>query len=183
MRGKLYQPMCSGCPHDLHYTDFVPQKQCGVMMHCGEHFCTGGKRARRFRKSDPKFHVPQWCPKRKNPCGLRVYALKSADDWFLHSMLDEDIGSVFSPSANRYALRLEGTIELSPYEFWQRCGQEPASDLLPVSMQCYEVLEIDDGLKPAYFYWRNGTFVLAPTFDGAAAQKNVMEKNSVPSCE
>ena len=43
------------------------------MMHMGERFCTGGKRARKFKRSDPKIYVPDWCPTRKKPCELRVY--------------------------------------------------------------------------------------------------------------
>lgn len=175
MREKLYQPTCSGCSNSLSYLDFIPQKKFGVMMHCGEHFCIGGKRARRFKKSDPKTRVPDWCPNRKDPCELRVYALKSADDWFLHSMLDEGMGKISLPSASRYAVRFEGSTEMSPREFWQRCEQESAADLLPVSVQLYEVLEIDDGLKPVCFYWSNGTFSLVPLFDGAMARRNVYQ--------
>lgn len=75
MRGKVYQPMCSGCPHDLYYSGSIPQKQFGVMMHCGEHFCTGGKRARRFKRSDPKIRVHRlrgvafyWGVREQVPC-------------------------------------------------------------------------------------------------------------------
>lgn len=183
MREKLYLPMCTGCPHDLHYLDFVPRKQYGVMMRCGEHYCTGGKRARSFKKRDPKSRVPDWCPKRKHPCELRVYALKSTEDWFFHSMLEQDIGKGFGPSAHRYALRFEGTIQLTPQEFWKRCDQEPAAGLLPIPIQLYEVLELDDGLKPAFFYKDRTGFRLVSDFDAERARKNVMEESCDPSCE
>lgn len=176
MQEKLYQPTCVGCPHNLHYLDFVPKKQCGVMMHCGEHFCTGGKRARRFKKSEPKLRVPDWCPRRKNPCELRVYALKNADEWRLHSLLDEGIGEGFSPSASRYALRFEGTTELSPYEFWKQCELEPAAALLPIQVELYEVLEIDDGLKSVFFYQDRTGLRLQRFFDTEQAQKNVYQE-------
>ena len=81
MKYTLRCPSCTGCPHDLYFGEAIPKKQFSVMMHCGEHFCTGGKKARRFKRSDPKIAVPQWCPKRKSPCELRVYALKSIQDW------------------------------------------------------------------------------------------------------
>lgn len=115
MREKVYQPMCIGCPHDLYYSGYIPQKQFGVMMHSGERYCTGRKRARRFKRGDPKIHVPKWCPKRKNPCEVRIYGLKSANDQLLHSALSDE--STIFPSAYRYAVRMSGTIELSPYEF------------------------------------------------------------------
>ena len=80
MKYTLRRPSCVGCPHNLHFGDFVLKKQYSVIMHCGEHFCTGGKRARLFKRSDPKVAVPQWCPKRKSLCEVRIYALKSDRD-------------------------------------------------------------------------------------------------------
>ena len=43
----------------------LPIKKKGVTMHLGECFCVAGKRARKFKRSDPKIYVPDWCPKRK----------------------------------------------------------------------------------------------------------------------
>lgn len=183
MGEKLYQPLCSSCPHNLSYLDSIPQKKFGVMMHCGERFCTGGKRARRFKRNDSKIHVPQWCPKRKNPCELRIYALKSRTDWWTHDYLYRDAGKDFSVSAHRYALRYEGTIDLSPYEFWKRIDEEPYAGLLPASVELYEVLEFDDGLKPVFFYKDIGDFRLMHSFNTGRARKNVMEESSDPSCQ
>ena len=180
MRERLIKPSCIGCPHNHYHSDMVPQKKFGVMMHCGEHFCTGGKRARRFKRGDPKIHVPKWCPKRKNPCELRIYALKSKQDWWTHCSLNCDAGKHFSVSAHRYALRYEGTIELSPYEFWKEREQSPYDDLLPVAVELYEVLEIDDGLKPVFFYRDMTDFRLEPLFDAGRARKNIMEKDDGP---
>lgn len=171
MRGKVYQPMCSGCPHDLYYSGSIPQKQFGVMMHCGEHFCTGGKRARRFKKSDPKIHVPAWCPKRKTPCEVRIYGPKSVQDWLLQCAFHDD--GISDPSAHRYAMRTQGTTELSSYEFWKRCEEEPVAEWFPFKLKQFEVLEIDDGLNPTYFYYVDGDFVSVCLFDGETARKNV----------
>ena len=63
----LRRPTCSGCPHDLYYSGAIPQRAMGVTMHPGERFCTGGKRARRFKRSDPKIYVPNWCPRNLSP--------------------------------------------------------------------------------------------------------------------
>ena len=62
---QLRKETCIGCECELQYTKSIPTKQMGVMMHMGERFCTGGKRARKFKRSDPKIYVPDWCPKRK----------------------------------------------------------------------------------------------------------------------
>lgn len=183
MLETLYQPTCTGCSHNVYYSDAIPKRTCGVMMHCGEHYCTGGKRARRFKRGDLKSRVPAWCPKRKTPCEFRVYALKSLDDWCLHDLLSEGLGEILSPTASRYALRLEGTIELTPQEFWTRCDQEPAAGLLSAAIQLYEVLEIDDGLEPVFFYKDKADLHLVRDFDTGRARENTMESYSGPSCE
>lgn len=183
MREKLYQPMCVSCPHNLSYRDAVPQKKFGVMMHCGEQFCTGGKRARRFKKRDPQSRAPEWCPKRKNPCELRIYTLKDEDERVLHSMLSQDMGHAISPAAHRYALRFEGTIPLTPHEFWRRCGREPMDKLLPAVMELYEVLEIDDGLKPVFFYKDWSDLRLEHSFDAGQARNNVLADKKLPMSE
>ena len=64
---QLRKETCIGCECDLRYMENIPTKQMGIMMHLGERFCTGGKRTRKFRRSDPKIYVPDWCPKRKKP--------------------------------------------------------------------------------------------------------------------
>ena len=64
---QLRKAICAECEKHLQYMESHPIKQMGVTMHTGEHFCTGGKRARRFMRGDPKVYVPDWCPKRKTP--------------------------------------------------------------------------------------------------------------------
>ena len=116
MKYTLRQPTCAGCPHNLQYGDTIPMKQFGVMMHFGEHFCTGDKRARRFKRSDPKSKVPVWCPKRKTPCELRVYALKSSQDWYMHHLLSNDSNDPVHIPEYRYALVASSEIALRPQE-------------------------------------------------------------------
>ena len=171
MKERIYQPTCSGCQHDLYFSGSIPKRQFGVMMHSGEHYCTGEKRARRFKRGDPKTRVPDWCPRRKVPCELRIYGPKSARDWLLHCALNEDFNVL--PSAHRDAVRIKGTTALTPYEFWRRCNEEPSASWFPFKMKQYEVLEIDDGLNPVYFYYLDGDFVSTCHFDGADAQKNI----------
>lgn len=169
------KPVCSGCPHELCYDGPIPKRQFGVMMHMGERFCTGGKRARRFKASDPKIYVPSWCPKRKSPCEVRVYTLKSAFDRFLHCQLAHDLGQAFSPGGSRYALRAETHTLLTPREFGAQCSVEPCENLLDIPVRTYEVVEIDDGLKPVFFYRNDWSYSLVILFDAETAKKNKLE--------
>ena len=69
----LRKPTCADCPHNLQYMERLPIKKKSVTMHLGERFCVAGKRARKFKRSDPKTYVPSWCPRLKAPCELRIY--------------------------------------------------------------------------------------------------------------
>lgn len=86
------------------------------------------------------------------------------------------MGHAASPAGHRYALRFEGTTQLSPCEFWGRCELEPAADLLSLQIELYEVLEIDDGLEPVYFYRTESGLVLERSFDRARAQSPAVWK-------
>ena len=176
MKYALRRPSCAGCPHNLHFGDHVPKKQYGVMMHCGEHFCTGGKRARRFKRSDPKAAVPQWCPKRKSPCEVRIYALKSSQDRQMFFFLSSDLNDPIHISEYRYALASSTEIELTPQEFWSRCQNGPYTDLLGADIPYYSVIEIDDGLAPAFFYRTADGLKIVPLFNAERALANRMEE-------
>lgn len=172
MKLTVRKPTCVGCPHDLHFLESIPKRQYGVMMHIGEHYCTGGKRARRFKRSDPKVNVPEWCPRRKTPCELRLYGFKDENTETLHHLLCAGMESISTPPGYRYALKHEARTELNPSEFWSRCDMEPYSELLGFEVGLYEVLEIDDGLKPVFFYKTDKGFVVEISFDAETARKN-----------
>ncbi len=169
------KPTCTGCPHNFTYSDFVPMRKMGVMMHLNERFCTGGKKARRFKRNDPKIHTPVWCPKRKDPCELRVYSFKSSDDWMMHTMLSSSIGQELPPEGYRYALTQELHTKLTPRDFWERCKLETSAELLSVEVELHDVVEIDDGLKPVFFYKTEMGYTMPCRFDAEAAKKNHKE--------
>nr|WP_325212955.1 hypothetical protein [uncultured Oscillibacter sp.] len=151
----------------------------GVMMHMNERFCLGGKKARRFKKSDPQKYVPGWCPRRKNPCEWRLYGFKSHCEELLHFRLCQDIGETLLPTEHRYALLCEGRTDLSPREFWTRCETtlDPTEGILENPVEMYQVLEIDDGLKPAFFYKTERGFQFVSTFRAEIARKNKLEED------
>lgn len=126
----LRKPTCSDCPHNLQYMESLPIKKKGVTMHLGERFCVAGKRARKFKRSDPKTYVPSWCPRLKAPCELRIYGFKNQREWRMHRSMCAYLGEDISPSAFRYAVRYEGHTDLAPYEFFECCNEKSVNEIL-----------------------------------------------------
>ncbi len=169
------RPTCIGCPHKVTHESPVPVKKVGVMMHMGEKFCIGGKRARRFKRSDPKLYVPDWCPRRKNPCELRVYTYKSSDDRLMHAMLSSSLHRELLPEGYCYALKQKLHTELTPREFWEQCCCESDPEPLSADVGLHDVVEIDDGLKPVFFYKSEQGYQVVPYFNAETARKNKRE--------
>lgn len=172
----LRKPNCSDCPHNLQYMESLPIKKKGVTMHLGERFCVAGKRARKFKRSDPKTYVPSWCPKLKAPCELRIYGFKNQREWRMHRSMCAYLGEDTSPSAFRYAVRYEGHTDLAPYEFFECCNEKSDDEILGAAVQHYDVVEIDDGIKPAFFYKTEHGYELLFSFDAKTAKKNIREE-------
>lgn len=169
---ELRKPTCAGCESYLHYMDTIPMKKRGVMMHLGDRFCMGGKKVRRFGRGD---HVPDWCPKRKTPCEVRIYGFKSVEAWVLHEELCRRMDMEIAPSAFQYALEHELHTDLTPQKFAKQCNYEPDAETLGVAVHRHYVVEIDDGLKPAFFYKTEKGYELLPLFDAETARKNIKE--------
>ena len=148
----LRKVTCSECKSHLHYMENMSVKKNGVTMHFGDRFCMGGKKPRKFGRGDPKIYVPTWCPKRKVPSELRIYGFKSVEQWMLHHDMCEQLGTDISPSAFRYAVVYELHTPLTPREFAKRCNEEPDAETLGVAVHRHYVVEIDDGIKPEFFY-------------------------------
>lgn len=173
---ELRKLTCAECTSHLHYMEHLPIKQNGVTMHFGDRFCLGGKKPRRFGRNDPKIYVPAWCPKRKVPSELRIYRFKNTEEWMMHHDMCEHMGKDISPSAFRYALAYELLTPLTPREFAKRCNEEPDAETLGVAVHRYYVVEIDDGIKPAFFYKTEHGYELLGLFDAETARKNVREE-------
>ena len=172
----LRKETCYECEKHLRYMESSPAKQMGVIMHMGERFCTGGKRARKFKRNDPKIYVPSWCPRLKAPCELRIYGFKNQREWRMHRSMRAYLGEDTSPSAFRYAVRYEGHTDLAPYEFFECCNEKSDDEILGAAVQHYDVVEIDDGIKPAFFYKTEHGYELLFSFDAKIAKKNIREE-------
>jgi hypothetical protein len=52
---------------------------------------------------------------------------------------------------------------------------EPSQELLHVPVNQYDVVEIDDGIQPVFFFKTGHGYKLAPFFNATAARKNHKE--------
>lgn len=136
------------------------------------------RKPKRFRKSDPKYKPPKWCPRRISPPVCRVYGFTSEEseymDWLFNRKSDDGKnGAHISASASRYQVRLEVELGLTAKQFYDAIQMEYVSAVIPDSdLSGGEVIEIDDGLKPYYFYCLDQFVVVPlPFFDRAKTQK------------
>ena len=164
----IQKPRCSTCTHRFTYLESISRREGGVNLQFGREYCKGGKKYRAFKKTDPKTYPPDWCPKRKSPCEFRIYTFKDTDAWYLHYMVNKDA----IPSGYQCAVRLSGTVELSPASFYSMLENKTASELLGVEVKSGEIVEIDDGLKPCCFYMKFGDSKYLPQWDVARAREN-----------
>ncbi len=164
------EPGCGSCPH-LQYVG-------GNVLNT--RYCNGfpkKKKSRRFRSSDPKIKAPKWCPRRLPSPVCRVYGFANerskAMDFLTSRHFDRKHDQYIYPSPYHYKLRLETPLGINARTFFERASHSDLDDfLMEADVSLGEVVEIDDGLHPYYFYYLSwGCFVLAPSFDPSKIQK------------
>jgi len=156
---NIKRPRCCECERLFFYSEKRPKKHHGITMYQGERFCLGGTKARRFKKSDAKIYVPVWCPKKVFPHVLRIYTIKSLlREIIFTSLLQENKN--FVPSEMDYKLRVTGSTELDAKEYYTAGIYK--NSIKPLS---YEVVEIDDGIKPVFFFWNGNKLRYLPFFN------------------
>lgn len=150
-----------GCYSCQHY-----QEVGGMTRYCG-----GFKRrkAKRFRNSDPKFKAPKWCPRRISPPICRVYGFKDECSEYMELFWRQeyDVGrsKTIFPSDSHYKVRTELPLGKTAKQFYDSIQMEPLSDVLSEEVHSGEIIEIDDGLQPYYFYVLSyGTVIPLPYF-------------------
>lgn len=151
-------PGCSSCQH----YDVVG----GITR-----YCSGFKRRKpkRFKSSDPKLKAPRWCPRRLTPPTCRIYGFKDECSEYMemHWRLEYEAGrsKVLSPSSGHYKFRAELSLGKTAKQFYDATQEEPLCDILPESVSSGEIIEVDDGLQPYYFYVLDyGTIIPLPYF-------------------
>lgn len=172
---KIYKPTCQGRPCYLQCEGNVPRKVKGKTLLPGKRYCAGDKRIKAFRAGDPKVYVPSWCPLRKTPHVLRIYCFKSSFAMAVHDMFRRK-GSCCYPSDTDYAMRYEGTTNLTAAQFQRELRERSVHEILGITVHMDEVVEIDDGLTPYCFYFsekRHMPYVVY--FRGERARENELE--------
>lgn len=95
-------------------------------------------------------------------------------DWLLHRKpnIGEGNPCIFV-SEHRYRLRLEVELGMTAKQFYDAVQVEHVSTVIPgAALRGGEVIEIDDGLKPYYFYCLDRfAAVPLPLFDRTKTQK------------
>ncbi len=157
-------------------------------------YCSGfpkKRKAKRFRKSDPRYKPPKWCPRRISPPVCRVYGFVNEDaaitDWLFNreaavAESGNEQGAYRSVSAHRYKFRLELTLGLTAKQFYEAMqfgAHTCVTSEIRNQVEHGEVIEIDDGLKPYYFYYASFRVIPLLYFD----RSRVQPSEPVPSME
>ena len=171
---RVLLPSCSDCSDFLRCEKYGMEAG-GVRLEPGFCYCLSGKRPRRFSSKALRIRVPEWCPKRKSPCELRIYYFKSERDRQMHTFLQSGADHDVTPEERRYAVAFEGHTDLTPRNFWLACNKSPVEELIGWEIRWYSIVEIDDGLRPYCFYRAVNRFIPLPYFKTEAARKNTME--------
>ena len=141
-------PGCRECPH---------HQRVGNIL-CETRDCNGFKRRKpkRFRRSDPVSKAPKWCPRRIAPPACRVHGFKDERSAYMDLLerAEYRAGRVetVSPSPFHYVPRTEIPLKMTARQFFDAAQEGPLSGVLPEEVGDGEIIEIDDGLQPYYFY-------------------------------
>ena len=141
-------PGCGQCPHDRKVGGGVSETR----------YCAGFKRRKpkRFGKSDPVSKAPKWCPKRISPPVCRIHGFKDERSAFMDSLWRAEYRTgqmkAVSPAAFHYVFRTEIRLGMTARQFFEESQENPLSDILLEEVCDGEIIEIDDGLRPYYFY-------------------------------
>lgn len=171
---KVHKPRCAGRECFQQFSGLVPKKIKGVFLKPRCRYCTGGKRTRQFKERDPKVYVPSWCPLLKTPAIMRIYCYKSRQTEFFRYLMERD-NVPYTPGYYEYAMRYEGPTQLTAWELddWECTGD--LSRFIGSPIHAKEIVEIDDGLAPYYFYVKNAYEICCIPFNGEKARQNKLE--------
>ena len=147
---KVRKFKCYYCSDCKLYAGSETKTIHGRRMKPNTKYCTGGKKIIIFRSDDPKVNVPKWCPKLRVPPTLRIYHFRSPEIEAGESMLAAN-GISFFPYPSRYAVRYEGESPYTAMEFAKQIKNHSLAELLSMQLLPYEILEIDDGIRPYCF--------------------------------
>ncbi|MDE6281421.1 MAG: hypothetical protein K2M15_06485 [Oscillospiraceae bacterium] len=141
-------PGCGQCPH---------HQRMGSTL-CETRYCAGFKRRKpkRFRKSDPASKAPKWCPRRITPPVCRVHGFKDEQSAYMDLLQRAEYHAgqleTVAPLSSHYVPRTEIPLRMTAKQFFDATQEEPLFRIMPNEVYDGEIIEIDDGLQPYYFY-------------------------------
>ena len=165
------EPGCIGCDAHLHF---------GLSRYCAGF--KNKKRRKAFRKSDPAYKAPKWCPTRESPCEYRIYSYAGAQAAALARALsvDEMRGELAFPMAYRYRLRAEGKTGLTPALFFENANSSEEDSLFEgETIGQGDVVEIYTGLAQFFFYCAASHDFRPAFFDAKRVQKTAADSKEV----
>ena len=148
--GKKYTFPVPGCEQCQYH-----QRAGGIS---GDRYCTGFKRKKpkRFRRSDPVSKAPKWCPKCIDPPICRIHGFKDERSAYMDFLwrMEYRAGQLktISPASFHYKLRTELQLGMTAKQFFGASQENPLHDVLLEDVDAGEIIEINDGLQPYYFY-------------------------------
>lgn len=167
-------PLCPSCPYHQY-----------VGIGVGEtRYCKGfpkKRKPKRFSRSDPRYKPPKWCPRRLSPMVCRIYGFADEESEIMNWLLNREAAvaegsserDAYSVSEHHYKLRLEFPLGLTAKQFYDAMQSEPTNSVISeisTRAEYGEVIEIDDGLKPYYFYYTTFEVIPLPYFNRLLVQ-------------
>ena len=158
-RYSFPEPACMECRHHQYLGNGLSRSR----------YCGGfpkRKSPKRFRSSDPQRKAPKWCPRRLSPPVCRVYGFANersqAMDILSRNRFNPKKERYISVASSHYKLLLEKPLGMKAKAFYEAAETG---------------VEIDDGLKPYYFYFLSWSRVVPVySFDLARVQKPAFEQ-------
>lgn len=165
---RFFEPSCTECPSYSAWGDFP----------CETRYCMAkGRKGKRFKAHDPKFRAPKWCPKRLPSRVCRVYRLKDEEvslEWARRAVFNPNELTYYPAAGYRYdpEPKLEKNIGYTVRQFYERVNEDgPEYILDELGLEFGDLFELDDGLRPYYFYYFGPGVVLPATVSGIPKQE------------
>lgn len=168
-------PTCPGCQYHQSVGDGLVQTR----------YCNGfdkKRKSKRFKRSDPKYKPPKWCPRLISPTVCRIYGFVNSEaaitDWLLNreataAKSGNEQEAYRSVSEYRYKLRCELSLGLTAKQFYAAMLSDVSTCVtskIRNQVEYGEIIEIDDGLKPYYFYFDSFRVIPLLHFDRSRVQ-------------
>ncbi len=159
---RVRPPKCANCDSYACNRSREEVRVHGVLLKPGQRVCLYGKHPHRFKNGDPQIYVPKWCGKKKNPCVLRCYGLSDTALFFYAAFhkkdrllpSESDFVSVGAERVTDYAV---------PKWFWDeiKAGKEPDLRFTGHYAHTGDLIEVDDGLEPQFFFYNGSCWYIA----------------------